>query len=155
MTFRAVSCSLSGPRHWILLRPHSQRLSIRSCALTAPHRHHRDKMLSWLSNKTLASESYCSPFAVVLLGTSIESVNLQFSGPKLSLIHARLNLTEANHVFLMEPQWNPMVEDQAFARVYRLGQTKPVTTVRYIVKGTLEEVSITLNPVCERLRRDH
>ena len=33
-----------------------------------------------------------------------------------------------------------MVEDQALDRVYRIGQTKPVTTVRYIVKGTLEEV---------------
>lgn len=52
----------------------------------------------------------------------------------------RLNLTAANHVFLMEPQWNPMLEDQAFDRVYRIGQTKEVTTIRYIVKGTFEEV---------------
>lgn len=53
---------------------------------------------------------------------------------------SRLNLTAANHVFLMEPQWNPMVEDQALDRVHRIGQTKEVTTVRYIVKNTLEEV---------------
>lgn len=52
----------------------------------------------------------------------------------------RLNLTAANHVFLMEPQWNPMVEDQALDRVHRIGQTKEVTTVRYIVKNTLEKV---------------
>lgn len=52
----------------------------------------------------------------------------------------RLNLTAANHVFLMEPQWNPMVEEQALDRVYRIGQTKEVTTVRYIVNHTLEEV---------------
>ncbi|CAD6567877.1 MAG: hypothetical protein ASARMPRED_001174 [Alectoria sarmentosa] len=51
----------------------------------------------------------------------------------------RLNLTAANHVFLMEPQWNPMVEDQALDRVYRIGQTKEVTTTRYIVNKTLEE----------------
>ncbi|CAD6565732.1 MAG: hypothetical protein ASARMPREDX12_006745 [Alectoria sarmentosa] len=50
-----------------------------------------------------------------------------------------LNLTAANHVFLMEPQWNPMVEDQALDRVHRIGQTKEVTTVRYIVNNTLEE----------------
>lgn len=50
-----------------------------------------------------------------------------------------LNLTAANHVFLMEPQWNPMVEEQALDRVYRIGQTKEVTTVRYIVNNTLEE----------------
>lgn len=40
----------------------------------------------------------------------------------------------------MEPQWNPMVEDQALDRVHRIGQKKEVTTVRYIVKNTLEEV---------------
>lgn len=50
-----------------------------------------------------------------------------------------LNLTAANRVFLMEPQWNPMIEDQALDRVHRIGQTKEVTTVRYIVKNTLEE----------------
>ncbi|KAL8707096.1 MAG: hypothetical protein Q9225_007829 [Loekoesia sp. 1 TL-2023] len=51
-----------------------------------------------------------------------------------------LNLTAANHVFLMEPQWNPALEDQAMDRVHRMGQTKEVTTVRYIVKDTIEEV---------------
>ena len=40
----------------------------------------------------------------------------------------------------MEPQWNPMVEDQALDRVYRIGQMKEVTTVRYIIENTLEEV---------------
>ena len=52
-----------------------------------------------------------------------------------------LNLTAANNVFLMEPQWNPILEDQALDRVYKIGQTKEVNTVRYIVKDTLEEVS--------------
>ena len=55
-----------------------------------------------------------------------------------------LNLTVANHVFLMEPQWNPMIEDQALDRVYRIGQRKDVTTVRYIVENTLEEVSLII-----------
>jgi len=50
-----------------------------------------------------------------------------------------LNLTVANHVYILEPQWNPMVEKQAIARVYRLGQTRNVKVVRYIVKGTEEE----------------
>lgn len=59
---------------------------------------------------------------------------------------ASLNLTMANNVFLMEPQWNPMLEEQALDRVYRIGQTKEVKTVRYIVSGTLEEVS---QPTCQ------
>ena len=54
-------------------------------------------------------------------------------------IHCRLTLDNALMLTLNKSR-NPMVEDQALDRVYRIGQTKPVTTVRYIVKGTLEEV---------------
>ncbi|KAF4624033.1 hypothetical protein G7Y89_g14142 [Cudoniella acicularis] len=49
-----------------------------------------------------------------------------------------LNLTIANSVYLLEPQWNPMVESQAIARVLRLGQERKVRVVRYIVVGTVE-----------------
>lgn len=54
-----------------------------------------------------------------------------------------LDLTAANHAILVEPQWNPMLEEQALARVHRLGQTKPVTMTRLIVKNTWEERIIT------------
>jgi SWI/SNF-related matrix-associated actin-dependent regulator of chromatin subfamily A3 len=40
----------------------------------------------------------------------------------------------------MEPQWNPTVEEQALARVYRMGQTKEVTTIRFVMEDTFEEV---------------
>jgi DNA repair protein RAD16 len=37
-----------------------------------------------------------------------------------------LNLTVASHVFLMDPWWNPAVEQQAQDRIHRLGQYKPI-----------------------------
>jgi SWI/SNF-related matrix-associated actin-dependent regulator of chromatin subfamily A3 len=40
----------------------------------------------------------------------------------------------------MEPQWNPTVEEQALARVHRMGQTKAGTTIRFVMEGTFEEV---------------
>ena len=40
----------------------------------------------------------------------------------------------------MEPHWNPTVEEQALGRVHRLGQTKEVVTVRYIMKDSFEDV---------------
>jgi SWI/SNF-related matrix-associated actin-dependent regulator of chromatin subfamily A3 len=40
----------------------------------------------------------------------------------------------------MEPQWNPMAEEQALDRVYRLGQRREVLSIRYIVKDSIEEV---------------
>jgi SWI/SNF-related matrix-associated actin-dependent regulator of chromatin subfamily A3 len=49
-------------------------------------------------------------------------------------------LTVANYVHIVEPQWNPSVEEQAIARALRIGQTRPVTVMRYITKRTVEEV---------------
>ncbi|KAL6812598.1 hypothetical protein V8C40DRAFT_277717 [Trichoderma camerunense] len=51
-----------------------------------------------------------------------------------------LDLTNASRVHLLEPQWNPAVEEQALARVYRMGQCRPVVTTRYIMKDSIEEV---------------
>ncbi|KAK5401900.1 hypothetical protein LTR06_010818 [Exophiala xenobiotica] len=48
------------------------------------------------------------------------------------------NLSVANRIHILEPQWNPSIESQAIGRVLRLGQTKTVSVVRYIVKDTVE-----------------
>lgn len=50
-----------------------------------------------------------------------------------------LNLTAADHVFLLDPWWNPAAEDQAADRAHRIGQTRPVTVYRLIAKDTIEE----------------
>jgi len=53
-----------------------------------------------------------------------------------------IDLLIANTVHLLEPQWNPMVEEQAFDRVHRLGQKRPVEMYRYVVNDSIEQVSI-------------
>ncbi|KAH0562511.1 hypothetical protein GP486_002803 [Trichoglossum hirsutum] len=50
-----------------------------------------------------------------------------------------LNLTAANRIHIVEPQWNPSVENQAIGRALRLGQAKQVTVIRYIMKNTVEQ----------------
>ncbi|KAF9164320.1 hypothetical protein BGX21_000164 [Mortierella sp. AD011] len=50
-----------------------------------------------------------------------------------------LNLTSAQRVYLMDPHWNPSVESQAIDRIHRLGQTKPVDIIRFIIKESIEE----------------
>jgi len=50
-----------------------------------------------------------------------------------------LNLTAADYVYLVDPWWNPAVENQAIDRSHRLGQAKPVVAVRLICPGTIEE----------------
>lgn len=61
---------------------------------------------------------------------------------KYELTPSRLNLTPGTHVHLVEPQWNPMVEAQAAARVDRLDQQKDVVIQRYIVEKSIEKVGL-------------
>ncbi|KAI9104077.1 SNF2 family N-terminal domain-containing protein, partial [Phlyctochytrium arcticum] len=51
-----------------------------------------------------------------------------------------LNLTSASRVYILEPYWNPAVEDQAQDRVHRMGQTRPVHVIRFVVEDSIEEV---------------
>ncbi|KAK7981864.1 hypothetical protein PG988_004102 [Apiospora saccharicola] len=55
-----------------------------------------------------------------------------------------LNLTAGNSVYVMEPQYNPAAEAQAVDRVHRLGQKRPVRTVRYIMANSIEEKMLEL-----------
>ncbi|KAF1954514.1 hypothetical protein CC80DRAFT_448709 [Byssothecium circinans] len=50
-----------------------------------------------------------------------------------------LTLTEASRAYLMEPHWNPTIEDQALARIHRIGQKREVTTVRFYIRDSFEE----------------
>ncbi|KAF5705134.1 promoter binding RUSH-1alpha [Fusarium mundagurra] len=53
-----------------------------------------------------------------------------------------LTLTQANMVHIVEPQWNPAIEEQAIARVVRMGQTRPVTIFKYITAGSIENAGL-------------
>ena len=50
-----------------------------------------------------------------------------------------LNLTEADYVYIVDPWWNPAVENQAIDRSYRIGQKKNVIAIRLICPDTIEE----------------
>jgi superfamily II DNA or RNA helicase len=71
------------------------------------------------------------------------------AGPPVLLISLRagglgLNLTAADHVFLLDPWWNPAVEDQAADRTHRLGQDRPVLVYHLVAEDTVEERILAL-----------
>jgi SNF2 family DNA or RNA helicase len=55
-----------------------------------------------------------------------------------------LNLTAADYVYIVDPWWNPAVEQQAIDRTHRIGQTKSVFAYRFICKETIEEKMLLL-----------
>jgi SNF2 family DNA or RNA helicase len=62
-----------------------------------------------------------------------------------------LNLVAANKVFLMDPWWNPGVEDQAIERVHRIGQKRDVEVVRFVMDKSIEMRMVELNTCKKKL----
>ncbi|KAG7297638.1 hypothetical protein JYU34_018350 [Plutella xylostella] len=50
-----------------------------------------------------------------------------------------LNLCGANHLLLLDPHWNPQLEQQAQDRIYRVGQRKHVLIYRFMCVETVEQ----------------
>ncbi len=65
-----------------------------------------------------------------------------------------LNLTAASYVFIMDPWWNPAVEQQAIDRAHRIGQENTLTVYRPIVKDTVEEKVLDLQEMKKQLFKD-
>ncbi|KAJ7038866.1 SNF2 family N-terminal domain-containing protein [Mycena alexandri] len=57
---------------------------------------------------------------------------------------AGLNLTRANHLICLDLGWSPAVENQAFDRIHRLGQTRPVFIHRVVIADTVEDRILAL-----------
>lgn len=69
--------------------------------------------------------------------TSIFLISLKAGG-------TGLNLTRADHVFILDPWWNPAVEEQAMARAHRMGREGKVFVHRLVCEETVEEKIVDL-----------
>ncbi|MEO5891584.1 MAG: SNF2-related protein [Ferruginibacter sp.] len=65
-----------------------------------------------------------------------------------------LNLPEADYVYIVDPWWNPSVENQAIDRCYRIGQQKHVVAIRLICPDTIEEKIMKLQVAKKQLAND-
>lgn len=79
----------------------------------------------------------------------IDSFQNTTDGPKILLLSLKagslgLNLTAANRMILIDPWYNPAVEQQAIDRINRIGQIRNVFVYRLIVKNSIEERILAL-----------
>jgi non-specific serine/threonine protein kinase len=65
-----------------------------------------------------------------------------------------LNLTAADYVYIVDPWWNPAVEQQAIDRTHRIGQTKNVFAYRMICTDTVEDKILKLQERKRALAKD-
>jgi non-specific serine/threonine protein kinase len=65
-----------------------------------------------------------------------------------------LNLTAADYVYIVDPWWNPAVEQQAIDRTHRIGQTKNIFAYRMICRDTIEDKILQLQEKKRALAKD-
>lgn len=65
-----------------------------------------------------------------------------------------INLTAANYVILLDPWWNPAIENQAMDRAHRIGQQRMVSVIRLISAQTIEEKILQLHETKQALTDD-
>jgi SNF2 family DNA or RNA helicase len=104
--------------------------------LIEPHLQKAEVRFSRLDGSTRDRASVVNDFQSAE-GASVLLTSLKAGG-------TGLNLTAADHVFLLDPWWNPAAEDQAADRAHRIGQERPVMVYRLISKNTVEEGILAL-----------
>jgi len=92
------------------------------------------------------SWGFCQYAGTMTTGARSDTIASFKSDPDLKIMLASLkcgglglNLTMANKVICVDPWWNNAVEQQAFGRVYRIGQTKETSLLSLIVKDTIDQ----------------
>ncbi|KAL9615397.1 MAG: hypothetical protein Q9167_000225 [Letrouitia subvulpina] len=58
--------------------------------------------------------------------------------------NAGLNLVAASQVIILDPFWNPYIEEQAIDRAHRIGQMRPVHVHRILIQETVEDRILAL-----------
>lgn len=107
---------------------------------------HKEIPFEYLSGKTTNREKKVENFQ--------QNDNIRVFLISLKAGGTGLNLTQADYVYLVDPWWNPAVENQAIDRCYRIGQKKNVVAIRLICPDTIEEKIMKLQETKKELVND-
>ncbi|XP_052888180.1 transcription termination factor 2 [Anopheles moucheti] len=99
---------------------------------------------SHLSDRNVPYVSLTGKVPVKLRNDIVVAFNNPSTKSKIMLLSLTaggvgLNLVGANHLFLLDPHWNPQLEAQAQDRIYRVGQTKSVYIWKFMCAETVEQ----------------
>ncbi len=83
-----------------------------------------------ISGETPTGNAKNSRLSIIEKFSSVKGFNVIVLSPKAAGVG--LNITEANHVIHLDRWWNPALEQQANARTWRIGQTRPVKVYHFI-----------------------
>ncbi|XP_045776348.1 transcription termination factor 2-like [Maniola jurtina] len=92
----------------------------------------------------IKSVTLCGDVPVATRAPLINALNDPKSDVRVMLLSlcaggVGLNLCGANHLLLLDPHWNPQLEEQAQDRIYRVGQLKPVHIYKFMCVDTVEQ----------------
>ena len=109
----------------------------------------REAAIEWLTNADIKAESYTDKtwldeISANFLPDIEDDAGGELDQGRVLLVSLKaggvgLNLVAANVVYLTDLWWNPSVEEQAFQRVHRLGQTRKVYTYKFVCSNTIDE----------------
>ena len=121
---------------------------VENLKLYRAHFDQQEQPYAWLTGETSLKERHQE---VIDFGKNAEIQTFLIS---LKAGGTGLNLTAAEYVFILDPWWNPSVEEQAIARAHRIGQTKTVVALKFITRDTIEEKIIQLQARKKQLAAD-
>ncbi|KAK4503894.1 hypothetical protein PRZ48_004809 [Zasmidium cellare] len=97
-----------------------------------------------ISGQSYTYRRYDGSMSAAARGDAVDDFRSEQKDVRIMLVslkagNAGLNLNMASQVIILDPFWNPYVEEQAIDRAHRLGQTRPVTVHRILIEGTVED----------------
>ncbi|EME45902.1 hypothetical protein DOTSEDRAFT_70055 [Dothistroma septosporum NZE10] len=92
---------------------------------------------------------YDGSMSAAMRGDAVDDFRDQRKNVRVMLVslkagNAGLNLNMASQVIILDPFWNPYIEEQAIDRAHRLGQRREVKVHRILIENTVEDRIIAL-----------
>ncbi|KAF9012213.1 hypothetical protein BDZ89DRAFT_1077429 [Hymenopellis radicata] len=118
-----------------------QRSGLEKTVVISQFTSYLDILASFLHKHGYKTVRYDGRMSIKERDLALQAINSDEAKITVMLVSlkAGLNLAACNNVIIMDPWFNPAVEEQAVNRVHRIGQDKTVHIYKVIIPGTIED----------------